>query len=162
MLLGRSLVTAIDFYWTAFSKFKNALEDIEGADGRQEYLLSLRYKLVEALQQMDAALSEPNLAVKAEHRLSFALEHGLKFLDMDGITLVKTLRLDEPEISYEDLHQCLLAFGDSVISQLPGEIPDALGSAGHREVLRAMRGWSKAAAETGDDLGFLAARLNDL
>jgi hypothetical protein len=161
-ILAQSLTSAIDFYWVAFTKFENVIEDIEGADGRKEYLLSLRYRLIEVLQEMDAALSKDDIVIKQEQRLPFVLENGLSFLGIEGVELVSILKLDKINLSYQDIQECLLSFGHFVINQLPGNLPNAQGLTGRREVLQAMQRWSKAADATGDNISFLSSRLHDL
>jgi hypothetical protein len=161
-IVAQSLTATMDFYWVAFTTFKNILEDVEGADGRIEYVVSLRYKLIEVLQEMDASLSKARLGVRQEQRLPFALGHGIDFLGIGGDELIHHLRLHENNLSYEDIQKCLLIFGDFVIRNLPGKLPNAQGSVGRREVLQAMRRWSNASDATGDDMGFLSSRLHDL
>jgi hypothetical protein len=161
-VLTQSLSSAMEFYWVAFAKLKNVLEDVEGADGRRDYLLSLRYKLVDVLQEMDGALSKSDLAVRSKQRLPFAFNNGIDFLGISGDELIKHLRLNEINLSYSDLRNCLLDFIDLVISELPGNLPNAQGSAGRREVLQTIQLWSKASESTGNDISFLADRLHDL
>jgi len=156
------LESGVDFYWVALAVLKNIVEDIEGADGRLEYVLSLRCRLVEVLQQMDSILSPANRSVGRDHRLVLALTEGISFLDLSGAQLASALRFAEPNLSYADCRDCLLSFCNEVLGVIPGPIPDAQGPLAQRQVLRAMRDWSKAAEAIGSDLSFLEARFGDL
>lgn len=161
VVLSVDLAHAVDFYWLALSKFQNVLEDIEGADQRLGYLKSLRYLLIECVQEMDAILTGGRRRVASLHALSYALQSGIEFLGMSGAELSAALGLNA-ELEFIDLQNCLLGFGRWVRDKLPGTIPAAQGDQGQREVLRAMRGWAAAAKQMEEDLGFLAARLREL
>jgi hypothetical protein len=157
-----SLPAAVDLYWMAQIYIQNALEDIEGADGRVEYLHGLRYRLAGALQFVDSAAWPHDRLIPDEHRAAFALDHGVRFLGLNGADLAERLLMHEATPSPEDLGRALADLCRSALEMLPGRIPAAQGPQGQREVLRAMRNWSQAAEQTGDDLGFLAERLEEL
>ncbi|MFN7265812.1 MAG: DUF6031 family protein [Phenylobacterium sp.] len=160
-IVAASLTAAVDLYWMALLNIQNCLEDIEGADGRRDYLGSLRYRLVEALQDMDGVLWPTDLAVTPSHRAAFALQNGLRMLDLSGPRLCARIGLGE-DWDASRLQKELLALGADGLCVLPGDIPSAQGPQGQREVIRAMRTWSAAAVKTGDDLAFLASRFGDL
>ena len=46
-----------------------------------------------------------------------------------------------------------------MLTRMPGDIPEAQGTTGQRQILNAMRDWSVTSEAVGEDLGFLAARL---
>jgi hypothetical protein len=160
-IAGTDLAHVVDFYWLSLSKFQNLLEDIEGADHRLEYLKSLRYQFIVCLQEMDGILTGGVRRVGTLHMLSYALQMGVGFLGMSGPQLAAAVRLHD-ELEYAELQDCLLRLGKTMIARLPGAIPAAQGGQGQREVLRAMRVWSAAAKEMGEDLSFLASRLREL
>lgn len=159
--IAPDLAHAVDLYWLALQKLQTLIEDIEGADGRLEYLKMLRFRLIEFIQEMDGILNTHTRAVGRSHALPYALQNGIEFLELSGVELTSKLRLHEP-LDIESLQQCLLQFSYWVLGRLPGQLPNAQGAQGQREVLRAMRGWSATSSVMGEDLGFLAARIRDL
>lgn len=160
-VLANSYRSAVDLYWSALSHLQNVLEDVSGADGRLEYLRALATRLVVVLQQMDAVL-DSGVAVRPGHEAAFALEHGLRFCRMSGETLVEALHVDDEQVVAEVLAHDAAQLGRRALTYLPGALPEAQGTSGQRQIIRAMRNWSLAAADTGDDLGFLAERLHEL
>lgn len=162
VLLTGSLVQAVDTYWNALTHFQNTLEDIAGADERLEYLLALRLRLVVALHQIASATAGSWSDVASEHQAAHMLEAGAPGLQLDGPAVVRGVGLDRSPWTAAALQAQLLAFGQSVLARLPGDIPEAQGTSGQRQIIRAMRDWSSAAEARGEDLSFLAARLEDL
>ncbi|WP_421934768.1 DUF6031 family protein [Phenylobacterium sp.] len=162
ILLADSLICLIDFYWHALSYLQNALEDVAGADGRLAYLSALRWRLVAALQAMEDALLGQDTAVGPVHRAAHALQRGLPVFGLSSTDLRVRLKLDEGGLRAGDLARAMLDLGDEVLGRLPGQLPAALGRTGQREIIRAMQMWSRAAAFRGDDIGFLAARLQEI
>jgi hypothetical protein len=161
VLLASSLAATVDVYWMVLLYIQNAIEDIEGADGRLEYLHGLKYRLVEALQGLDGALWPQDRAVEPAYRAPYALEHGIRFLDLDGEQLRARI-VGRGSTDFGQLQAALLSLAQTAIDRLPGKVPEAQGATGQRQIIRAMRDWSAAAAITGDDLGFLAERFEEL
>jgi hypothetical protein len=162
VVIGPSLVSVIDHYWFGLTELQNCLEDVSGADGRLEYLLALRWKLIGVLVALEGALMTEASLVGEPHRAAYALAQGLPRLGLSAEALRIRLGFDDPNLSAEALAQTLLAVGRGVIAGMPGDLPAAQGSTGQREVIRAMRLWSKAAEVNHEDIGFLAERLQEL
>jgi len=161
-VIASAFRSLIDLYWLTQVSFRNVLEDIAGADGRIEYLISLRARLIEVCLEMDDLLSGASVGVTEGHRLAVALERGMPHFDVSARDLVERLCFARPEIMHEELQTALLAFGESFVRRLPGHIPDAQGPLGQGQIIRAMRNWSIAAEKTGDDLSFLSERFRRL
>lgn len=162
IIAGPDLRGLIDLYWHGLSHVQNCLEDIEGSDGRHEYLTALRLRLVGMLYAMESALKGDH-STKAEiHQAALALENGVPTFGLTGEVLVELLHFKRPDVSAQELKDALLSLGEQVLARLPGDLPAAQGSSGQREVIRAMQLWSKAAEANGSDIGFLAERLADL
>lgn len=162
VLVTTGLIPMIDGYWNALTHLQNTLEDIAGADGRLEYLLALRFRLLAALQLVDAALGGRDRRAEEAHQVAFVLEHGAPSLGLAPEAVITGAALDRARADAADLQAGLLRFGAAVLARLPGDIPEAQGTTGQRQVIRAMRDWSVAAAAVDEDLGFLAERLQDL
>jgi hypothetical protein len=162
LLITPQFTDLVDFYWLALVLFQNTLEDIAGADGRSEYLLSLRCRLAEIAHEMDALLSGIRQTVGPGHRLAAVLARGLPHFGLNRLEVAQQLRFDRFEIDYLELQTALLTFGSAVERKLPGQIPDAQGPLGQGQMLRAIRNWSVTASKMGVDLGFLAERFRRL
>ncbi|MDP3745636.1 MAG: DUF6031 family protein [Phenylobacterium sp.] len=162
VIYSANYATAIEAYWLALSHFRSILEDVEGVEGRDQYLVALRYEIAEKLQEVDALLTGTASEVGPAHRLAYALEHGYVAFGLSGAAVREAMGFDQRQVSFDVLHEAVLAFGRRVLEDLPGEIPDTMGPSGQRQVIRAMQNWSVAAAATGDDLGFLAARFEEM
>lgn len=159
-LVGRSLLEVIDCYWSGLSHLQNTLEDVEGADGRIEYARALRMRLLSVAFRMDRAGSDALPA--AAHQAALTLQYGLQRFGLTGEEVYKALLFSQPSASAEDLTMALKALIARLLSVMPGEIPQAQGTTGQREILRAMRMWSVSAEALGHDLGFLAGRLQEI
>lgn len=152
---------AVDLYWLALASLRNVLEDVAGADGRVEYLYGLRTRLIATGYEIDCLISGRKSVAK-EHQLAVALESGLPSLGLSAADIVGRLAFDTATPDTEQLKSAMFAFGDVLLRALPGDIPESQGPSGQGQILRAMRLWSKIAASTGDDLGFLANRFREL
>ncbi|KQZ15497.1 hypothetical protein ASD44_16615 [Mesorhizobium sp. Root554] len=162
LVISNSFENLVDFFWSAGTGIRSILEDIGGAGNQPEYLKALRLLLVETLQKMGHAFPGSGASVAPGHELAFALQHGLPVFNIGSAELVRAVCLDRPDASAETLCAALLSFGNGLIEQLPGDVPDGMGTSSQRQILRAMRNWSAAAADTGADLGFLAKRFEAL
>ena len=156
-----SLASLIDFYWRALLDFQNCLEDIEGADGRIENLRALRWKFLAAIQSMEASLGGWG-ACSEVHRAASLLQTGAPTLRLSADELMQRLCIGAPDAPAGELESGMLSLGRQIIAALPGHIPAAQGATGQREIIRAMRMWTKAAEGRGVDMGFLARRLEEL
>lgn len=159
LVIASTFGNLVDLYWLALASFQNTLEDISGSDGRVEYLVSLRCKLIEVCQEMDDLLSGMPGGVAAGHRLAVAMECGMPNFGVSAGDIAELSCFTLHEAPHDELQAALLAFGESFVRRLPGQIPDAQGPLGQGQTLRAMRNWSAAAAKTGDQLDFLAERF---
>jgi hypothetical protein len=158
-ITAQNLRGAVELYWTALADFQNVLEDINGADGRQEYVWGLRLKLLIELHRMDAALGGHPTAMPG-HMVAFVLDQGAPRLGLSAKEVQIAVQMDSSD---NDL-RLLAALGDfveQVLARLPGRIPPAQSPNGQREVIRAMQAWSKIATARVEDLQFLAERLGD-
>jgi hypothetical protein len=162
VVVTRAFGDLVDLYWLALASFRTILEDIEGADGRHEYLISLRCKLVEVCQEMDELLAGTPGCAGAGHRLAIALVDGMPHFGLNAREVVERLYFACADVPNDELQAALLAFGDIFARRLPGQIPEAQSPVGQGQTLRAIRNWSAAAGKTGTDLGFLAARFREL
>lgn len=157
VLVAASFRGLVDCYWLALADFQNILEDVSGADGRIEYLRMLGLKLASSLKGMEQALINPGAAIDEAHLLALAFRDGVSEFDISSDDLRAGLALETEDA--EDLKTALLKFGSSVLTRMPGDIPEAQGTTGQRQILNAMRDWSVTSEAVGEDLGFLAARL---
>lgn len=160
-IVGGSARNIVDFYWLGTVDLQNLLEDIEGADGRLSYLLSLRLRLIELLQQMDGLVAGSAAQRNEHHRLAYALQHGISFLDWSAKVLRARLLFDA-SLDFSVLQEELTEQVRVVLRQIPGDIPEAQGPQAQRHMLRAMRDWSALASSAGADIGFLAERFRQL
>ena len=162
MVVAPGIAKMVDLYWMALVYVQNLLEDVEGADGRPAYLHSLKYRLIETLQEMDGALWPVDCAAPPVHRAAFALDNGIRSLGLTGQELQERVGLGQGALNATELGKLLVDLGNVALAALPGEMPRAQGVQGQREVLRAMRTWSAAAEQTGEDLSFLASRFEEM
>ncbi|MEV0174399.1 DUF6031 family protein [Streptomyces sp. NPDC050803] len=146
--------------WLLAVEGRAYLEDLEGGADQPLLRRAVRIKLLELLYDIDTRLAGA-VPVAEEHQLALALEYGLHDLaGLDGDRLAEVFALaadDEGDT------------GDGLVPQLwerlcaafPGELPDPLQASGQREILRALRNWSKLCTAAGTDAAFLEPFLKD-
>lgn len=149
-------------FWSAMTTLRNLLEDVEGADGRIEYLRYLALALVETIQTIDASLGAAEGSVGEGHRLAAALERGAPALGLASEDLRAVMAEADRALDPEELRLYLLRWGDHVLSRFPGAVPNIQGLNGTREVLSTLRRWNRVCEVTGSDFGFMARLLHDL
>lgn len=161
VVFAGSYLQAVDLYWNALSYLQNAMEDIDGAEGRLEYLRALGLRVVALLQRMDAIVN-PDAAVGSGHEVAFAFENGLRSFGLTAAELIRATRLQDPDVDADTLAESLTRLAANVVAWLPGQVPEAQGTSGQRQIIRAMRDWSTASEALGLDISFLAQRLEEL
>ncbi|MFF8642017.1 DUF6031 family protein [Streptomyces sp. NPDC015345] len=150
--------------WLLAVEGRAYLEDLEGGTDQPQLRRVVRVKLLELLLDIDTRLSGA-VPVAEEHQLALALEYGLHDLaDLEGPSLIEVFALaDDAD------HADAAAPGDGEVPRLwerlcaefPGELPDPLQASGQREILRALRNWSKLCTAAGTDAAFLEPFLKD-
>ncbi len=123
----------------------------------------VRGKLLELLYDIDTRLSGA-VPLAEEHQLALALEYGLHDLaELDGPRLVDVFALaaDEPDDAKAPDDGLVPELWERLCAAFPGELPDPLKPSGQREILRALRSWSKLCTAAGTDAAFLEPFLKD-
>jgi hypothetical protein len=147
--------------WLLAVEGRAYLEDLEGGAEQPQLRHVVRLKLLELLLDIDTRLSGA-VPVAEEHRLALALEYGLHDLaELDGDQLARMFALDqglESEVPGDGLVRELWQL---LCAAFPGELPDPLQPSGQREIILALRYWSKLCTAAGTDASFLEPFLKE-
>ncbi|KPI03539.1 hypothetical protein OK074_4906 [Actinobacteria bacterium OK074] len=168
---GRGLpaATAVEAWataaWLLAVEGRAYLEDLEGGTDQPLLRRAVRIKLLELLYDIDTRLAGA-VPVAEEHQLALALEYGLHdlaALDGDRLAEVFALATDKDADAAEDESSDGLVplLWERLCAAFPGELPDPLLASGQREILRALRNWSKLCTAAGTDAAFLEPFLKD-
>lgn len=146
--------------WLLAVEGRAYLEDLEGAADQPQLRQVVRLRLLELLLHIDYRLSGA-VAPGEAHQLALALEYGLhEVAVLSGPQLVELFASDR-ESCDGDGHDAVTGLWDDLCAAFPGELPDPLRASGQREILRALRAWSKLGAAAGTDVAFLEPFLKD-
>ncbi|HEV2371164.1 MAG TPA: DUF6031 family protein [Streptosporangiaceae bacterium] len=147
--------------WLLAVEGRAYLEDMAGGVDQPELRWIVRLRLAELLLDIDLLLGG-YAAIQDGHQLAMALEYGLHTVaEVDGPRLVSLFALGGGPGGP--------AHGDGAVPQLweelcaafPGRLPNPLLASGQREILRALRYWSKLCTAAGTDAAFLEPFLKD-
>jgi hypothetical protein len=161
VLLASDLKQLVEIYWIASTELRSQLEDLQGCDGRLEYLLGLRVKFAVVLHELQS-LMDGEHSFSEFHVLAEILERGVSAVGLDSNGVHQLLLSGAIDRADQIDAECqrLIGIGEQIIASLPGEIPSSMGQTGQRQMIRAMRNWSALAEHAGEDLGFLEKRLS--
>ncbi|MBT0773329.1 hypothetical protein KIH74_30570 [Kineosporia sp. J2-2] len=144
--------------WLLAVEGRAYLEDLEGGADQPLLRRVVRVKLLELLYDIDTRLAGC-LPVAEEHQLALALTYGLHDVaGLEGADLVEVFALAADDDETDGLVPQLW---DRLCAAFPGDLPDPLQAGGQREILRALRHWSRMCAAAGTDAGFLEPFLKD-
>ncbi|WP_055480121.1 DUF6031 family protein [Sphaerimonospora mesophila] len=145
--------------WLLAVEGRAYLEDLEGGADQPLLRRVVRIKLLELLYDIDTRLSG-TVTIAEEHRLALALEYGLHDLaSLDGESLVEVFALAPDDPDHAD--GLVPQLWERLCAAFPGELPDPLKASGQREILRALRNWSKLCTAAGTEAAFLEPFLKD-
>ncbi len=163
VLRAASVRDLVEFHWLVITHTQHILEDIEGNDGRIEYLRGLALLLITYLHEAAACLNGDHDSMHWCHRLAQAAEQGLpEFPAISGEALMPFLLHGSGGILEDEYEDRLRDLVTTVQRLLPGDLPVTLGPTAQREMLRSLREWSGLAAALGTDIAFLEDRLKYL
>jgi hypothetical protein len=147
--------------WLLSVEVRAYLEDLDGGIGQPEMRRVVLLRMLEQLVDIDARLGgrpEPG----GDHLLALAWEYGLRdILDADGDTVADIFGLRDPFGAPEPAVAAVRALVEHLLDRFPGELPDPLVPDGQRQILHALRSWSKLAVAAGLDASFLEPLLKD-
>jgi hypothetical protein len=154
----RAWVTAA---WLLAVEGRAYMEDLEGGADQPQLRQAVRLRLVELLLDTDSLLVGYSEMADG-HQLAVALEYGLREVaQLDGARLVRLFALDEEFGADKCTDGAVTELWDRICAEFPGELPNPLVPSGQREILRALRYWSKLCTAAGIDAGFLEPFLKD-
>jgi hypothetical protein len=131
------------------------LEDLDGGAQQPQLRQVVKLGLLELLAEIDTRLTGAEPGPEA-HQLALALEYGLRGVcRTSGNELVGIFALDEEFGGDESDDAGVRELWDGVLREFPGQVPDPLRPSGQREVLQALRDWSKLCEAAGCDAAFL-------
>ncbi len=156
-----SVRAAVEFCWRLCTYFQSLGEDLDGIDGRAAYFENLRIRIVETTCELEA-LRSGELPPGAAHRLALALEQGLPQTAGVGGDALVDLLWDDPALPLAARQDALREIFRTVLDCGPGPVANPFAPSGQRQILKALQGWSDLGADCGEDLAFLAGRLDSL
>jgi hypothetical protein len=146
--------------WSLSVEGRAFLEDLDGGGDQPELRQMVRIRLLELLIDVDTALAGW-APVEEGHQLALALEYGLGNLAvLDGPELITVFALDQATGDQAE-DAGVRALWDRLCQEFPGELPNPLLASGQRQILQALRSWSKLCAAVGADAGFLEPLLKN-
>jgi hypothetical protein len=147
--------------WLLAVEGRALLEDLEGGANQPQLRQMVRLQLVELLTDVDIRLGG-GVPPDKDHLLAVALEYGLHDVaELDGERLVRLFGLDGEFGTAVSEDGEARAFWDRLCEAFPGQLPDPLQADGQREILQALRLWSKLCTAAGTDAAFLEPFLKD-
>lgn len=145
--------------WLLAVEGRAYLEDLAGGSEQPELRQVVGLRLLELLLDVDLLLGG-HTAMADGHQLAMALEYGLhEVAELDGDRLLRLFALDEEFGA--DGGGAVAEFWELLCAAFPGELPNPLLASGQREILQALRDWSRLCTAVGTDAGFLEPFLKD-
>jgi hypothetical protein len=147
----------MEAYWFFVTDLQNLREDIEGIDGRREYLLGLKIRLAERLYEMDQLLGGRE-ALDGIHHLALALQLGASTVaGLSGPDLLGMVRTAQGPL--EDEVQMTRGVCEAITSTLPGKVHGPFDAQGERYMLRLLQRWFSIAKTRNEPLSFIKEYL---
>ncbi len=158
----RALQSLMEGYWRLVTDVQALAEDVRGVDGRQDYLSSLKGRILERLYSLDELLSGSN-HTQPIHHLALTLESGLAGLSgTSGSELIDVFYGSGSKRMLEVEVENITAFLHDLLEGTPGKIEEAGGNTGAAYVLRILQRWTALCTATNLNSQFLTDLLKEL
>ena len=154
---GDDINALLHFYWRVLHKLQVLMEDLEGSDQREHYIIALKISLLERLYENEEILAQ-RASVRDVHTLALALELGMpNMVDTGGLELMQFL-FEGDAGDYANAMQ----LGNEIVAAIPGTLFKPFESAGQGLTLKMLRDWTRLAEVFETDIDFLRAEFKEM